>query len=61
MQRSGTEGLRSTDWQPQNSPGDVQYNTENIVNRVVITMHTSGNKGVTPGKVYDCLTIMLYT
>lgn len=45
IQRSGPEGLRSTDWQPQNGSGDVKCSTENIVNNVAITMHTSGNMG----------------
>lgn len=61
IQRSGPEGLRSIDWQPQNGPRDIKCSTENRVNNVAITMHISENMGGTPGKVYDCLTSMLYT
>ena len=31
-------GLRSTNWQLQNSHGDVKYSIENIVSNVVITV-----------------------
>ena len=33
------KGLRSTNWQLQNSHGDVKYSIGNIVNNVVITMN----------------------
>ena len=32
------KGLRSTDWQLQNSHGDVNYSVGNIVSNTVITM-----------------------
>ena len=35
------KGLRSTNWQLQNSQGDVKYCIENIVNNIVITMYGS--------------------
>ena len=32
------KGLRSTNWQLQNSHGDVKYSIGNIVNNIVITV-----------------------
>ena len=32
------KGLKSTDWQLQNSRGDVQYSTGDIVTNLVINM-----------------------
>ena len=33
------KGLRTTNWQPQNSHGDVKYTLGNIVNNITITMY----------------------
>ena len=33
------EGLRSTNWQLQNSHRDGKYSTGTVVNSVVVTMH----------------------
>ena len=60
------EGLRSTNWQLQNSHRDVKYSIGNIANDIFITrygatwvLETSG-----PGalyKMYGYLTPMMYT
>ena len=55
------KGLRSTNWQLQNSYGDVKHSIGNIVNDIVITMYGVG-WGVLGllegplGKLYKCLT-----
>ena len=59
-----TEGLRSTDGQLQNSPGDVKYGIGNTVSNTVITVRCrvgAGNIRGTLCKVHDCLTTMPYT
>ena len=33
------KGLRNTNWQLQNSQGDINYSIENIVNNTVITTY----------------------
>ena len=33
------KGLRSTNWQLQNSHGDIKYSLGNIVNTIVMTIH----------------------
>ena len=57
--------LRSTNWQLQNSPGDVKYSIENIVNNNVITRYGARwvlkISGDSLCKVYDCLATLLYT
>ena len=62
--------LGSTNWQSQNSPRNVKYSIRNIVNNNAITIYGFHNYGArwileilgrTVGKVYDCLTTMLYT
>ena len=57
--------LRSTNWQLQNSHGDVKYSIENIAKNIVISMYGTRwvlkISGGTPYKLYDCLTTMLYT
>ena len=59
------KGLRSTDWELQNSHGDVKYSLGNIVNNIVITMY--GARWVLDlfggpfCKLYKYLTAMLFT
>ena len=59
------KGLRMRDWQLHNSHGDVKYSIGNAVNNTVTTMY--GATWVleilrgSVGKVYECLTTMLYT
>ena len=38
MMGKKVRGLRSTNWQLQNSHGDVKYSIGNIVNSIVITV-----------------------
>ena len=58
------KGLRSINWELQNSHRDVKYSTGNVVNNIVITM--SGARwileisGGPVCKVYDCLTTTLH-
>ena len=59
------KGLRITDWQSQNSHGDVKYSRENIVTNTVTTVNSNWWIPEYPGgtlyKVYDRLTTLLYT
>ena len=59
------KGLRSTNWQLQNSHGDVKYSVGYIVNNIVMTTYGVRRVleilGGTCCKVYCCLTTMLYT
>ena len=60
------KGLRSTNWQLQNSHGDVNYNIGNIVKNNLITMYSVRRVldllgGESLLKLYKCLTTMLYT
>ena len=59
------KGLRSTDWQLQNSHRDVRYSTGGVVTNSVITMcGVRGALDLTRGALYNsykCLTTMLHT
>ena len=54
--------LRSTDWQLQNSQGDVPGN---IVNNIVVTVYGARRvldlPGGSPRQLYKCLTTTLHT
>ena len=43
------EGIRSTNWQSQNSHRDIKYSIENIVNDTVITVWCHVGTGTTGG------------
>ena len=57
------KGLKSTNWQLQNSHRDVKYSRGNSVKTTVITMYNAKwvleILGGTLCKVHDCLTMML--
>ena len=59
------KGLRSTNWQLQNSHGDKKYTLRHTVSNIVVTKYgarcLTDLSGGSLCKLYKCLTTMRYT
>ena len=55
------KGLRSTNWQLENSRGNIKHNRKKVVDNTAITM-CGATLQITSSlhKLYNCLTPMLY-